>query len=78
LDQIKEILGPSEFLNFIEAYVKAPDHCQKIKDEMYKLEKEVHNIEAKEVDKLINSGLPPEKESFQSKLYSYSSLCRDL
>lgn len=41
---------------------------------MRRLEREVLNIEEKEQEKIHNSGLPLLKDTYESKIFEYSSL----
>ena len=45
---------------------------------MGRLEREVLNIEAREADKAVKTGLPLPSDQNNSKTYSYSSLQKDV
>ena len=51
LEQVKQVIGPKEFLSFLNTYLRAPLHTQKLKEEMTRLEREVLNIETTEEEK---------------------------
>ena len=56
-ENLKELIGSSDFLRFMNLYLKNPVANQKIKEEMSRLEREVLGIEAKEQEKFESFGI---------------------
>eukprot|EP00347_Sterkiella_histriomuscorum_P007476 403348772 len=77
-DQIREVIGPEQFLESIKNYVQAPEHTQKVKEELNRLEREVMNIEAKEEEKMLLCGLPILRDTLTFKHFEHSTLGNDI
>ncbi len=78
MDRVKEVVGAKEFLSFLNSYLRAPEHTQKLKEEMTRLEKEVLNIDISEEEKQAFGAISALKDTFEQKQFEYSSLSEDI